>query len=207
MTPPPSPDGLQPSRAELSLPEPGASKAVWREWARRRRAQIPAETHSASTAAICTALLDFLNARQIRSVLAYHALPGESDLSALAAHTPLRLYTTRAVFRPEPRLTLHTWESASEVSRFGARQPPRGTPEVSREQIGAVLLPGLAFDQGGWRLGYGGGFYDRLLQDWPVLTIGVTTRALWLPQLPHEAHDLPVDFVATELGVKPVGRP
>ena len=190
-----------------AAPKPGASKAVWREWARWKRAQVSAETQASSSAAICAALLEFLHDHQIDGVLSYHALPGESDLSALATHTHLRLYTTRATFKPAPRLTLHAWESASEVSRFGARQPPRGTPEVSREQIGAVLLPGLAFDQGGWRLGYGGGFYDRLLQDWPVLTVGVTARALWLPQLPHETHDLPVDFVATELGVQATERP
>jgi 5-formyltetrahydrofolate cyclo-ligase len=141
-------------------------------------------------------------------VLAYHALPGEPDLSALSAH--LTLYTTRAVFRPEPRLTLHAWHSASEgnsaseISRFGARQPPRGTPEVPREQIGAVLLPGLAFDEHGWRLGYGGGFYDRLLAGWDVPTIGVTTQALLMARLPHEAHDLPVKVIATEAGVQEI---
>ena len=136
-------------------------------------------------------------------MLAYHALPGEPDLSALA--TEFELYTTRAVFRPRPRLSLHTWHSASEHSRFGALQPPRGTPEVARDQIGAVLLPGLAFDRSGWRLGYGGGFYDRLLEDWPVLTVGVIPAEMLIPELPHETHDLPVQYVVTEQGVLPVG--
>ncbi|WP_407541344.1 5-formyltetrahydrofolate cyclo-ligase [Deinococcus radiomollis] len=191
----------------MPTPTPNSSKAVWREWARWRRAQVSAEAQASSAATICTALVSFLHDHQITGVLAYHALPGEIDLSTLAAHAHLRLYTTRAIFRPAPRLTLHAWASASEVSRFGVRQPPRGTPEIEREQIGAVLLPGLAFDRSGWRLGYGGGFYDRLLQNWPVLTIGVTARALWVPQLPHEAHDLPVDFVATELGVRAADKP
>lgn len=154
-------------------------------------------------ASLCTSLLRFLQDRQIEGVLAYHALPGEVDLLALAPH--LRLYTTRAVFRPEPHLTLHDWHAASEVSRFGARQPPRGTPQVDRREIGAVLLPGLAFDRQGWRLGYGGGFYDRLLAGWEVLTIGVISHELWLPTLPHERHDLPVQYVATEQGVTRTG--
>ncbi len=136
-------------------------------------------------------------------VLAYHALPGEPDLSALASR--FQMYTTRAVFRPAPRLSLHAWHSASELSRFGALQPPRGTPEVTRAKIGAVLLPGLAFDRSGWRLGYGGGFYDRLLEDWPVLTVGVIPAEMLITELPHEVHDLPVGYVATELGVEPNG--
>lgn len=183
-----------------ALPTLHDSKTVWREWARHRRLQTPAP----DAAAICSRLLAFLEPRGLTSVLAYHALPGEPDLSALAG--PLRLYTTRAVFRPEPHLTLHDWHSASEVSRFGARQPPRGTLQVSRQEISAVLLPGLAFSLQGWRLGYGGGFYDRLLEGWDVPTVGVVGRDLWVPELPHEAHDLPVHYVATEDGVQAVQR-
>ena len=204
--PDPDPDartdsgGLRIQARTEAPPNPQQGKALWREWARLRRSQLPPP----DAAAICLNLLAFLQAQGIHTALAYHALPGEVDLSALAPH--LRLYTTRAVFRPEPRLTLHDWHAATEVSRFGARQPPRGTPEVERREVGAVLLPGLAFDHRGWRLGYGGGFYDRLLAGWEVLSVGVTAQALWLPELPHEAHDLPVGFVATELGVQAVER-
>ena len=178
-------------------PSPQASKAVWRDWARLRRSLLP----TPDSAAICEHLLAFLSGQDVDHVLAYNALPGEADVSALAAQ--LHLYTTRAVFRPEVRLTLHEWHSATTVSRFGARQPPRGTPEIERNRIGAVLLPGLAFDRTGTRLGYGGGFYDRLLQGWDVLSIGVTAHEALLPRsaLSREAHDLPVRYVATEQGV------
>jgi 5-formyltetrahydrofolate cyclo-ligase len=67
-----------------------------------------------------------------------------------------------------------------------------------------VLLPALAFDERGFRLGYGGGFYDRLLADWPVLTVGVTPEALVLSAVPREAHDVPVAYLATERGVRRV---
>ncbi len=185
------------------LPSPQASKAVWRDWARLRRSRLPAP----GSAAICEQLLAFLAGRGVDHVLAYHALPGEPDVSALAAQ--LHLYTTRAVFQPEVRLTLHDWHSATLVSRFGVRQPPRGTPELDRTRIGAVLLPGLAFDRAGTRLGYGGGFYDRLLHGWDVLSVGVTAHEALLPRsaLPCEAHDQSVEYVATELGVQAMQRP
>ena len=189
-----------PGEGSTVVVQPGLrdDKATWRAWARDRRGNLPLP----DSAAICAALTEFLRSRNVTGVLAYHALPGEPDLSALAAD--FRLYTTRAVFRPGPRLSLHPWHTASELSSFGARQPPRGTPEVSREDIGAVLLPGLVFDRSGWRLGYGGGFYDRLLEGWPVLTVGVIPAAMLIAELPHETHDLPVQHVATELGVERV---
>ncbi len=182
------------------LPSPQASKAAWRDWARLRRSQLPAP----DSEAICEHLLAFLAGRGVDHVLAYHALPGEPDVSALAAQ--LHLSTTRAVFRPEMRLTLHDWHSATDTSRSGIRQPPRGTPEVERTRIGAVLLPGLAFDETGTRLGYGGGFYDRLLRGWEVLSIGVTAQGALLPgsTLPREAHDQSVGHLATELGVRQI---
>ena len=184
-------------------PSPQASKAVWRDWARLRRSLLPAP----DSAAICKHLLAFLSEQRVSHVLAYHALPGEPDVSALAVH--LHLYTTRAVFRPEVRLTLHDWHSATVVSRFGVRQPPKGTPEINRPRIRAVLLPGLTFDMTGTRLGYGGGFYDRLLAGWDILSVGVTTHRALLPQttLPREAHDRSTEYVATELGVHEIQRP
>lgn len=171
---------------------------MWRAWAQERRAGLPDVS-----AQIYAQLAALLQDRGLSRVLAYHALPGEPDLSALAPQ--LELYTTRAVFRPEPRLTLHPWHTATEQSRFGVRQPPRDAPQVAPERIQAVLLPGLAFDQRGYRLGYGGGFYDRLLPGWDVLTVGVIPSALLVPQLPSEPHDQPVQLIVTERGVSATG--
>ncbi|MGI8747120.1 MAG: 5-formyltetrahydrofolate cyclo-ligase, partial [Deinococcus sp.] len=143
----------------LVMPGPQDPKPHWRDWARAQRAGLPD-----TSAAICTSLASFLRERGIGRVLAYRALPGEPDLAPLTAD--FELYTTRARFRPTPGLTLHPWDSATEPSRFGALQPPADAPQVERGQVQAVLLPGLAYDRRGVRLGYGGGFYDRLLAEW-----------------------------------------
>ena len=183
----------------LSLPPPSADKASWRAWARGERGRCPLTP--ADSQRLCAGLLAFLEDRGLTGgVLAYRALPGEPDLSALADQLPL--YTTRAVFRPQPHLTLHPWHTASERSRFGVLQPPAGTSQVPREAVSAAVLPGLAFDLGGRRLGYGGGFYDRLLAGWTVPTIGMTPAGLLVPQLPAEPHDVPMEFIATQDGVR-----
>ena len=66
----------------------------------------------------------------------------------------------------------------------------------------AILLPGLAFDRAGVRLGYGGGFYDRLLPDFRGVTVGVIQAGLLVPALPREPHDLPVRWLVTERGAR-----
>lgn len=181
----------------LPLPASTAPKPAWRAWARELRAGLPDRS-----AEVSAHLAAFLRERGARRVLAYRALPGEPDVSALA--DAFELLTSRARFRPTPHLTLHPWHTATEVSRFGALQPPADAPRVGLETVDAVLLPALAFDRRGVRLGYGGGFYDRLLPGFPGLTVGVVGEALVVDKLPSEAHDLRVAFLATETGVRRV---
>ncbi len=171
------------------------NKGQWRTWAREHRATQP--DHSVLVTAH---LRTFLREAGARRVLAYRALPGEINVSGLAQG--FELLAPRARFRPTPRLTLHPWDTATEMSRFGALQPPADAPEVPLGDVDAILLPGLAFDAQGLRLGYGGGFYDRLLPGFGGLTVGVIQRALIVPRLPADAHDCPVAWLATENGME-----
>lgn len=178
----------------MTLPAPGAPKSEWRAWATAQRAQQPD-----ASAQVVAHLGAFLRQQGAVRVLAYHALPGEPDVSGLDG--PFELYTTRTRFRPQPHLTLHPWHTATETSRAGYLQPPRDAPQVALEDMHAVLLPGLAFDRRGVRLGYGGGFYDRLLPGYAGLSVGVVWAPLLVPGLPSEPHDCRAGWVATEAGV------
>lgn len=183
-------------------PAPGAPKAEWREWARQTRAAL--RPQPVEEAALVGALRGLLLEKGARRVLAYRALPGEPDVSALAGE--FELLTPRARFRPQRRLTLHPWASATERSPFGVLQPPADAPERPLHEVDAVLLPGLAFDRAGLRLGYGGGFYDRLLPGFGGLVIGVVWSPLWVARLPGDPHDCRAGWVATERGVEGCGE-
>jgi len=62
--------------------------------------------------------------------------------------------------------------------------------------VDCILVPGLAFDEEGYRLGYGKGAYDRLLLDWPgVPTIGIGFKEQKISQVPREEHDVPLSEV------------
>ena len=75
----------------------------------------------------------------------------------------------------------------------GIPEPLSG--EIADDRDALVLMPGLAFDPQGHRMGYGGGFYDRFLAREPHPTIALCYDFQLLPDLPVQAHDIPVDAV------------
>ncbi len=82
---------------------------------------------------------------------------------------------------------------------WGIPRPPEDSPIV---QPDVLIIPLLAFDRKGHRLGYGGGFYDRTLEKLraikPVIAIGVSYSAQEVDHVPIGAHDQPLDYVITE---------
>jgi 5-formyltetrahydrofolate cyclo-ligase len=86
-------------------------------------------------------------------------------------------------------------------SRWGIPEPqPERCPLLDPAQIDLVLVPGVAFDRWGNRLGYGAGFYDRLfLRLLPsALRVACVHDALLVDRVPAEPHDVPVDLLITE---------
>jgi len=82
---------------------------------------------------------------------------------------------------------------------FGIPEPlagwPRAVPDV-------LLVPLLAFDAKGHRLGYGGGFYDRTLALLDVPAIGIAYAGQEISSIPHQPHDRTLDMVLTEQGTR-----
>lgn len=107
-------------------------------------------------------------------------------------------------------LTLHPWASPLERHRYGFMQPAAESDTVPDSDIGVVLVPGLAFDRLGGRLGFGAGYYDRLLQRL-IRTVGVHDLAIVgvcdgfvVDRVPTQSHDIAMTHVATSAGVEPI---
>jgi len=82
--------------------------------------------------------------------------------------------------------------------RFGILEPPYQPQKVLKE-VDAVFVPGIAFDRQGYRIGFGGGYYDRLLEKLPAKAkIGVCFDFQLLDKIPSDPFDVPMDFVITE---------
>lgn len=86
------------------------------------------------------------------------------------------------------------------LSKFGILEPADHLPEALPSDIDLILAPGVAFDEKGYRMGYGAGFYDKLLpQIRPdCAVIGLAFDLQILEKLPVEPHDQPMDSILTE---------
>ncbi len=75
---------------------------------------------------------------------------------------------------------------------------PSGGEEVSPQKVDLSLIPGVAFDPWGYRIGYGKGYYDRILGRLGGLRVGVCYQFQLLEEVPRDDWDMPVDLVVTE---------
>ncbi len=185
---------------EPPQPPPGAPKSEWRAWARARRAGIDWASASAAIVAVLAAWEPLAAAG---TTLVYLPLPDEVDLTPLRdAGLATRFLATRTPERGG-ELTVHHLDGPLQVHRHGFLQPHPMTPQVDPEEIDLLLLPGLAFDLYGSRLGRGAGYFDRLLprcRD-DATRVGVVPAELVVDELPVDAHDVRVGVLATEEGM------
>ena len=93
-----------------------------------------------------------------------------------------------------------------EEHRWGMSQPVGLGHPVPIHEVDLILVPGLAFDDEGRRLGRGKGYYDRLLAERrnDCLAMGVIVSARLVDRVPTEDHDVSVEFLVTESGIKEV---
>jgi 5-formyltetrahydrofolate cyclo-ligase len=109
--------------------------------------------------------------------------------------------TTRA--NADAVLSIHPFESATHPNRHGILEPHKdAAPLEASVAVELALVPGLLFTKTGGRLGYGGGFYDRLLPKLHCSLVGVTRDALIVDALPLEAWDVRMNWLCTESGLQ-----
>lgn len=97
-------------------------------------------------------------------------------------------------------MEFYAYDGSLSVGRFGIYEPT-GTQCISPCPNDLMIVPGLAFTPNGLRLGQGGGFYDRYLEKFPCITVGLCRNRFIRKDLPIAWNDLPVDYVITETTV------
>lgn len=132
-------------------------------------------------------------------ILVYHSLPDE-----LSTHDFLTKWSKKKHFYL-PRVNgvnleiLPYDESRLELGAFHIEEPT-GNNTVAIEDIELVVVPGVAYDHAGNRLGRGKGFYDRLLCETKATKVGVGYDFQLLDEIPSEPHDIKMDLIITQKG-------
>jgi 5-formyltetrahydrofolate cyclo-ligase len=186
-----------------------AQKAALRSTVLARRDALAPAARARASERIAAAILACANFEKARVVMAYCSFASELDTSAVIAAVLAsgRTLVLPWIDRPGDALRLFAvTEPATQLAanRLGIREPlpDRCTP-VACPAVDFILVPGVAFDAQGGRLGHGKAYYDRLLhacraQGGTATTVAGAFEAQIVDEVPMEPHDVAVGTVITE---------
>lgn len=176
-----------------------------KELRRRVREQLSALTEAQrreSDSSLFSRFLALPQVEEARTVFAFWGIPGkEPDTARLVRELAAQGKTVGLPrMLPEHRMEVRRFDPDKPLVRvsFGISEPGEDCPLLERKAIGLVLVPAVCYDRRGYRLGFGGGYYDRWLEGFSGVTVGLCREAVLQDRVPTEAHDAKVDFLLTE---------
>ncbi len=194
---------------------PSASSPAWalyeqknalRTAAREKLAALDPVQHRERSRQLVARLRELPSLRQARRALLFAPLPTEPDIDrlwSLGALADKQCAYPRVEGMAMRGYYVHGLGEL-EPTRWGLREPPMlAAREADLADLNVILVPGLAFDARGARLGRGGGFYDRFLADRGkrTIVIGCCFALQRVEKLPLAPHDVLMDYVCTDEGI------
>lgn len=176
-----------------------------REWRKHLRSLHEGrEARDRQSAALCRHIIGCDSYKSARVIGGYMPMEHEADILPVLqdALEQGKILALPLCGQP-PHMTLHRVDSLDELApgAYGIPEPMQSAEQVAAEELDLLLVPLEGIDSTGVRLGKGGGYYDRLLADADVTTIGCALKWQWTQRLPSESWDRPLDACADEEGV------
>lgn len=177
-----------------------SQKQKIREYSIQRRASIPSQDKTQANAQIMTTLLHYIQSLNRMNICIYLSLPDEVDTWPLLSYCKQK---KKVLIIPKiEELDLHLYRIQSpddlEEGTFHLWQPKQTCSQYLPQDVDIFIVPGVAFDPFGHRLGWGKGYYDKLLSTVTAYKIGLGYSQQIFPLLPQEAYDIVMDVVITE---------
>jgi 5-formyltetrahydrofolate cyclo-ligase len=181
-----------------------ASKAEVRRLVREAIARMSPGARAAGSAELCSRVLSMDEFARATTIMLYCPTDDEVNIRPLIEYA---WSSGKVVALPRvnwKRRSMHparvrSWDDV-EPTRHGLHEPRPESDSISTDSVDLMVIPGVAFDAQGWRVGRGGGFYDAFLH---VLTgsrpmrMGVCWSEQFLPSVPHDAQDERMHMVIT----------
>jgi 5-formyltetrahydrofolate cyclo-ligase len=181
------------------IPDPPSKSDLRRSLLQVRRNLSP-ETWRTLSDRLCTHLQNSPPFIQAQTILAYTSFRQEPDLMPLFQQSHKRWGLPRCL---DKSLIWHEWSADRPLhpGAYGILEPHAHDPLLDLATVDLILVPCVAIDSQGYRLGYGSGFYDRFLSHNAKPTLGILFDFARLPQLPTDSWDQPLSGCCTEAGV------
>ena len=176
-----------------------STKNVLRKKILRQRQGLSEKEWQTKSNLICDRLISLPLFTQANTIFAYFSFRQEVDLSPLFS-----LNKTWAFPRcVDKSLVWHSWQPKEHlvIDKYGIKTPLETASTISVTFANLILVPTVACDRQGYRLGYGGGFYDRLLasvRGSKIYTIGITFDFALIDRLPVDSWDMKLNSICTE---------
>ncbi len=167
-----------------------------------RRLSLPSERKEEYDSRIRDLLKSLPEYRRAKRILLYCSVKGEPDLTPLFVEL---IDEGRSLILPRVKGESLELVEAREISclkngTFNIPEPDSGVI-TDPESVELAVVPGVVFDREGYRIGFGRGYYDRLLERVRAPKVGVAYSFQVLDVVPRDSWDVPVDMVVTEKGV------
>lgn len=166
-----------------------------------KRRHIPHEVWQQKSLALCDRLNNWQTFRQAKNVLAFTSFRQEPDLSTLWQRFPEKNWGFARCIDKDliwHQVAIADFSNQMQLGAFNILEPHPDLPLINLANIDLILIPAVAGDRLGYRLGYGGGFYDRWLPHSTGLKVGIIFDEFYVDELSHDPWDIPLDEIFTD---------
>ncbi|KAB3532150.1 5-formyltetrahydrofolate cyclo-ligase [Alkaliphilus pronyensis] len=171
----------------------------------KKREALTKDFIKAKSKIIATTLMETSHYKNAHSIMVFVSFRNEVDTYDIIQHI---LSSGKRVFVPlaNPKTKelsiceIKDFHNDLEIGNFGVLEPKKEALRlVSPQILDLIIVPGLVFDDRGYRIGYGGGFYDRFLSEIPnIPTVSLAFEMQMVDSVPFDNYDIPVRYIITE---------
>lgn len=178
------------------------SKSSQRAYIKKLRENIDKDIYDLHSEMICEKLLKLKQYVNANSILAYYPINNEVDTLILLNH----IIENKTLSLPKTDITTNSIQAKTitdlnrlKVGAYSIMEPKASCKNTDLDRIDLVIIPLVAFDKKCARLGYGGGYYDRLLSKMPhCMKIGLAFELQKVDHILSDSHDISLDIIITE---------
>ena len=178
-----------------------SEKAELRKQWMEREAGFPEGYKAESNAGILRNLFNLREFQDAETVLFFYSIWSEPDTHEMIRHA-FEIGKIVALPKTYPKgvMSARKIGGFEELSptKFGIPEPAESAPVIGPDELDFIVVPAVAFDREGYRLGHGAGYYDRYLASTRAFTCGVAREKMLVPRVPREKHDIHVKCIVTE---------